>query len=112
MMALDTSVLRLSSMPAETCAIIPGKSVLKGKRRDDRQNVGTAVGRGGLGRMGSRPFCKHLFRFGGPRNNGAAGRGREAELMQPRLHGSQKFFAAKQRALCLVRVQWVFFDHT
>src|SRR2546427_12850394 len=103
MMALDTSVLRLSSMPAETCAIIPGKSVLKGKRRDDRQNVGTAVGRGGLGRMGSRPFCKHLFRFGGPGNNGAAGRLREAGLKQTRSHGSQKIFAAKQPTVGHIR---------
>src|SRR5256885_15961621 len=97
MTALDTSVLRLSSMPAETCAIIPGKAVLKGKRRDDRQNVGTAVGRGGLGRMGSRPFCKHLFRFGGARKNRAAGPWREVWLRQPPSHASQKIFARKQR---------------
>ncbi len=57
--------------------------------------------------MGSRPFCKHLFRFGGPRNNGAAGRCREAELRQPRSHVSQKFLAAKQRALGLIRYQWL-----
>src|SRR5207245_10993559 len=99
MTALDTSVLRLSSMPAETCAIIPGKAVLKGKRRDDRQNVGTAVGRGGLGRMGSRPFCKHLLRFGGPRANGAVGRCRDAELRQAASHVRQDLFAAKQRGL-------------
>src|SRR5438067_13294336 len=105
MTALDTSVLRLSSMPAETCAIIPGKAVLKGKRRDDRQNVGTAVGGGGLGHMRSRPFCKHLFRFGGPRNNGAAGLCREAELRQPRSQLTQNYFAAKQRALGLIRSQ-------
>src|SRR5438046_9615229 len=99
MTALDTSVLRLSSMPAETCAIIPGNTVLKGKRRDDRQNVGTAVGRGGLGRMGSSTFCKHLVRFGGPRNNAAAGRCREAALRMPRAHGSKKCFGGEHRAL-------------